>query len=492
MSVKYNNIKKWLEQHDYTILSNLDEMIETNKIRYQCRLSHETELTTTSFGNKKNKCKNSPELLCTGCTKGTKSQDRFETLKDELLDKTGHILLTLSTGRKITYQCGNCNAQNESYVSNLLKKGRTKFCPKCQNDGNKNTIEDVEEKLRELDINYTVESYVNNKEIEMRCDQGHLFKGVLHDLHRNRRCPHCAPERRAKTNIDKYGCENPFQNNGVKQKIKNTCREKYGVDHHLQLDIIKENVKKTCEEKYGVKYAFHMDKSFEKSRKTCEERYGHKFPLQSRAIQAKIKMMMEKYGSEYFINSDACKEMMMEKYGSEYFVNSDACKEMMMEKYGSEYFINSDACKEMMKEKYGSEYPMQCPDLYYKALVSRFTRKQYVFNSGRKEMLLGYEPHCVDDLLKEYDEEDIILDPRIIPTFDYKKIREDGSIYDAKYFPDILVVNDNRKFFIEVKSNWTWNIDIENNKKKIQAVKAEGEDIEVWIYDNKICIDKIC
>ena len=72
-------------------------------------------------------------------------------------------------------------------------------------------------------------------------------------------------EKAKNTCIDKYGVENPFQSNEIKDKIKSTMIEKYGVDHPMQnIDIAKkmsshhdyasEKIKReeTCLKKYGV------------------------------------------------------------------------------------------------------------------------------------------------------------------------------------------------------------------------------------------------
>lgn len=86
--------------------------------------------------------------------------------------------------------------------------------------------------------------------------------------------------------------------------------------------------------------------------------------------------------------------------------------------------------------------------------------------------------------METFHEDDIIVDPRLIPTFRYEKLRNDGTIYNAKYFPDVLIVNENNNFLIEVKSEWTYKIDVVNVHKKIDSVRESGYDIELWIYNS--------
>lgn len=58
-------------------------------------------------------------------------------------------------------------------------------------------------------------------------------------------------EKIIKTNLDKYGCANPFANEEVKEKIRNTNLEKYGVEVPTQNPDIRAKCIVTCLEKYG-------------------------------------------------------------------------------------------------------------------------------------------------------------------------------------------------------------------------------------------------
>ena len=58
-------------------------------------------------------------------------------------------------------------------------------------------------------------------------------------------------EKIIKTNLDKYGCANPFANEQIKAKIKHTNLEKYGVEVPTQNPVIREKGMATCLERYG-------------------------------------------------------------------------------------------------------------------------------------------------------------------------------------------------------------------------------------------------
>ena len=55
----------------------------------------------------------------------------------------------------------------------------------------------------------------------------------------------------AETNIARYGCENPFGNADVQNKIKSFYRTNYGVEHNMQLSTCVEKARETSVERYG-------------------------------------------------------------------------------------------------------------------------------------------------------------------------------------------------------------------------------------------------
>lgn len=59
-------------------------------------------------------------------------------------------------------------------------------------------------------------------------------------------------EKIANTNLERYGCENPFGNKEVQDKIKKYNEENYGVSYSMQRPDVIEKAKQTCLEKYGV------------------------------------------------------------------------------------------------------------------------------------------------------------------------------------------------------------------------------------------------
>lgn len=69
-------------------------------------------------------------------------------------------------------------------------------------------------------------------------------------IHPSRTQEACA--KRAATNLNLYGTDNPFGNSQVKDKIKNTMSERYGVDYAGQSMELQHRVQQAVLSKYGV------------------------------------------------------------------------------------------------------------------------------------------------------------------------------------------------------------------------------------------------
>ena len=187
---KYTNYKKFLESIDFKLETTLDDFEKTNDMSFRCPKNHKTDIKGTSFANKKALHKNDHTLLCTECKKLYDNKFFFDKYSEEIL-KTGHILLTLDPDtRKCTYECGNCGEIKDTYIQNLRKESTTEYCSSCIQIQNRNSIEDVNNILKEF--GYMCIKYKNNKEMTVKCDKGHVSSTLkLYDYNRGRRCPFC-------------------------------------------------------------------------------------------------------------------------------------------------------------------------------------------------------------------------------------------------------------------------------------------------------------
>ena len=123
------------------------------------------------------------------------------------------------------------------------------------------------------------------------------------------------------SNIEKYGVDNPSKSEEVKNKIKQTNQERYGVDSTLELREIQDRIKQTTIEKYGVDHNFKSKKIRNNIKEVFIDRYGVDNPFKSKEVKNKIKQTsMDKYGVDNPSKSkeiiDKIKKSHTDRYGT--------------------------------------------------------------------------------------------------------------------------------------------------------------------------------
>lgn len=113
-----------------------------------------------------------------------------------------------------------------------------------------------------------------------------------------------------------------FSKPEVREKAKQTIISKYGVDNVQRLKEVREKAKQTKLERYG-------DENYnntEKFKNTCREKYGCNVPAQNKEIREKqVKTSFERYGG--YFNKEQVSKTIQEKYGVEWFTQTDIIKE---------------------------------------------------------------------------------------------------------------------------------------------------------------------
>ena len=141
--------------------------------------------------------------------------------------------------------------------------------------------------------------------IDVRCDECGLEKQIKNSVYHKAGykdgywlCKKC---KMIKNNQEKYGVDNVFQLDEVKEKIKETVKKKYGVDYISQSEEIQKKIKrnykkeqrnrmKTVQERYGVDNISQLDEVKEKKENTCLQKYGVKYISQDKNFKEKLKM----------------------------------------------------------------------------------------------------------------------------------------------------------------------------------------------------------
>lgn len=104
--------------------------------------------------------------------------------------------------------------------------------------------------------------------------------------------------------------------------------------------------------------------------------------------------------------------------------------------------------------------------------------KPFIFQSGRKVLVQGYEPFALR-LLEKAGVQDkyIITGQNHVPIIHY--LDENGKL--RKHFPDIYV--NKYHHLIEVKSKFTFEKQMDRNFAKKNGAERLGYNYNIWIFN---------
>lgn len=338
-----------------------------------------------------------------------------------------------------------------------ITNDEVKIIKKCIRYDYKFLIEFCNENNIKLNKDYNNENVTHATKIKalcIKCDNDMIEKS-FRALVKNKifTCSECfyiiRTEKTKNTNLERYGCENVGQNKEIQEKIGITNIEKYGHKCTLQNEKIKEKSKETCIEKYG-----------------CEHIYSQHPFYKNQVEQTNIK----KYGYSHWFQNEEIKEKI---------------KTTNLERYGYDCGFKNPIIQEKIKttniERYGYEHVMKNKEIAEKALKNSFQSKEYIYPSGRIDLVQGYEPFGLDDLLniENIDENDIITSRTEVPAIWWN----DNMGNKHRYFIDIFIPSLQRG--IEIKSLWTYKKEKDSVLLKQQAFIDAGYMCDIWVYDAK-------
>lgn len=202
--------------------------------------------------------------------------------------------------------------------------------------------------------------------------------------------------------------------------------------------------------------------------------------------------LLNKHGVDNIWNIPGYREGLentnIEKYGVKYYTSSDEFKEKCTEKYNldwegkhpTRFKSVQDKKRKTNLIKYGFECSLKNPTVYDYNTKSCYKTKEYILPSGKIVYFQGYENMAMDILLENYKEDDLIVSKKDIidktGIFSYTFLGK-----ECLYFPDIYIKSDNR--IIEVKSEYTYNVSINQNTLKKHSVLNKNINFEFWIFD---------
>lgn len=219
---------------------------------------------------------------------------------------------------------------------------------------------------------------------------------------------------------------------------------------------------------------------------TCCEKECNKKYDKERTIEGLIK----KHGTSNLWEIPGYRENLeksnFNKFGEKYYTSTKEFKEKSNKTFKEKFGGHPTKLKEVQDkkrktnlEKYGYSHRLKDPQKYEEYTKTSFQYKDYIFPSGRIERIQGYENFAIDLLLKNHDEKNIIISETEITKY-IGKIKY-GK--DRRYFPDIFLRDINK--IIEVKSDYTYQCNLEENIQKREAIIKQGILFEFWIFDKK-------
>lgn len=121
----------------------------------------------------------------------------------------------------------------------------------------------------------------------------------------------CSISKTKKTIFYKFGKENIFEVDLVKEKSRTTKKEKYGNPNYNNRELSS----KTCLDKYGVDHISKLDSIKEKKEKTNLEKIGFKYPSQNPIILKKmIESNLIKFGFDNFSKTNEFKKVISDRW----------------------------------------------------------------------------------------------------------------------------------------------------------------------------------
>lgn len=264
---------------------------------------------------------------------------------------------------------------------------------------------------------------------------------------------------------------------------KKSVKEKFGVDNIFQLESIKEKLKQTKIERYGDENYNNPDKNLV----TKNERYGDDYGKEwyKKMERNLIENRNVTHGLQITEFKDKRKKTNIKKYGVEYVSQNEnikqKAKDTIMEKYGVENVSQNESIKQQKKdtsmENFGVSHHLKDYDMFQKHQKSRFNIETYK-NTG-----LYYNGSYEKYFLELIEEKGLLNEVQPGQNFEYEHNGE-KHVYHTDFFF--------RGKNIEIKSGWTYNKNGKDqelqdiNETKWQSVRNNNETILVLMSKEEI------
>lgn len=208
----------------------------------------------------------------------------------------------------------------------------------------------------------------------------------------------CRAELRKKTNLEKYGVDNPSKRPEVQKKIRTTFEQKYG-GHPMSTKEVQNRAKLTNLARYGVEHAAQNEEIKQKGIDTLINNHGG-VGYSSSEVRMKIETTnLEKYGAATPFESDkvqeTIKQVNVQKYGHENPMKNPKVVQKLQntfqDNYGTDWAIGSSEVQDKIRQaflnKYGTDRVLQVPEVREKAKQTNIDKFGVPYPAQNREIL---------------------------------------------------------------------------------------------------------
>lgn len=338
-----------------------------------------------------------------------------------------------------------------SFEGGDMRKNNYEICKVCNKKININNIA-VHLKTHNMTKLEYYDRYIRKKEDEGKC----RVCGKPTNMRGLKYFRFCSSKKCVMTDVE------------VVSRRKNTIQSRYGVNDIAKIRNVQEKRRKFFIEKYNKSSFFETELFKNVAKQTCKS----------------------KYGNQYYCRTDSfkqqCKKTCLAKYGTDSFARTpeviQKVKNTKYDRYGDANFNNRKKAKKTCLERYGVENPTQNGEIFDLIQTRSLRRKEYILPSGKIIPIQGYENMVLDELFtKGYDENDILTSTKEIHNMVGHIFYTDENNIKHKYYPDFYIISENK--IIEVKSQYTYDVDLKKNMLKQKACLDKGLNFEFRILE---------
>ena len=244
-----------------------------------------------------------------------------------------------------------------------------------------------------------------------------------------------AVAKRKRTNLRRYGVENPGCSKVLQERVSKTKAKQFG-SREKYIEHWKAKMEATSLQRHGVKNSGGTEESMQKAQATWKKNYG--------SVEAKYEQQFEK-----------SKQTCLDRYGVEYSTQTEQMKA---------------ASVATNLRKHGVEHHLQDPKLFAQRMKSMYRTRSLRFSDGKIRTVQSRDEQLV---VRVYLRNSFTCGA---PDF-FIRYSLDGK--RRVYHPDFIMCKNGKKFLVEVKSTYTLYKNWDMNIEKFKAANRYCEENEM-------------